>query len=82
MYADSQMDLTKATTELTSGPKLHDVAKAMGITAQALRQSRLAEGNPGRRNVDDDKLRSALILLAEREAKRLTDLAKQLKQGT
>lgn len=75
------MDLTKATTEITQGLSLDDVAKAMGITAQALRQSRLVEGNRGRRNVDQDRLRAALILLAEREAARLQALAKQLKRG-
>jgi hypothetical protein len=33
----------------------------------------------GPRNVDQDKLRAALILLAEREAKRLVDFTKTLR---
>jgi len=74
------MNFRKATDALLESITLQDLADAMGVSLQAIRQARTAEENKAFRSPPPDWER-AVIRLAEARAKELNGLARQVRRG-
>ena len=74
------MNFKQATDALLETVTLEDLAKAMGVSIQTLRQARAAEGTKAHRSPPPDWER-AVIKLAERQAKAFSRLAEQVRRG-
>lgn len=74
------MNFTKATDELLASVTLADLARKMGISVQAVRQARSAEGTPSYRPPPAG-WEQAIASLASGRAARLRKLAARL-QGS
>jgi len=73
------MNFRQATDALLESVTLEDLAKAMGISIQAVRQARAADGTKAHRSPPAD-WEGAVIKLAEGRAKALTGLARQVRR--
>lgn len=71
------MDFKSATDELLVGVTLQDVAVALGVSVQSVRQARVAEGAAGRRPPPQGWA-GAVARLAKARAKRLGRLAERM----
>ncbi len=71
------MNFRQATDALLESVTLEDLANAMGISIQAVRQARAAEGSKAHRSPPPD-WDGAVIQLAQARAKALSALARQV----
>ncbi len=67
------MNFKKATDELIASVTLEDLAKALGVSVQAVRQARAAEGSTARRSPPEGWER-AVSTLAKTRARKLVAL--------
>jgi hypothetical protein len=74
------MNFKKATDELLASVTLADLAKGMGVSVQAIRQARSAEGTTSYRSPPEGWGR-AVARLASQRAAQLTRLAKRLQSS-
>lgn len=75
------VDFKKATDELLVSVTLEDLAKALGVSIQAVRQARAAAGTAAHRSPPAG-WETAALRLAEQQAKHYTRLVRVLKTAT
>lgn len=73
------MNFKKATDELLAGITLEDVAETLGVSVQAVRQARAAEGTTAHRSPPPG-WQAGVARLANKRATQLSRLAAKIKQ--
>jgi hypothetical protein len=73
------MNFRQATDALLEAVTLEDLANAMGVSVQAVRQARVAEGTKAHRSPPPE-WQAAVIELAEARAKAFSGLARQIRR--
>ena len=80
MQEENSVDFKKATDELLANVTLEELAKALGVSVQAVRQARAAEGTAAHRTPPKGWAPAAKRL-AKARARELLSLAKRLEQN-
>lgn len=77
MQEEITMDFKKATDELLTGVTLEDLASAMGVSVQSVRQARASDGTTAHRQPPQEWER-AVVRLAEQQERRFRALGQRL----